>query len=220
LPNDFVRKEERMGGFGSGRWYRWDTKSKLESVVPLDVRYLQRSGKLYPGSRSPVLWKNTGGAFVGSIIVEAEEDYITLQYRHQRGKDSQPVQETIALTWTSCHYGGQRVWFICPWCETRVAIVYGDASFVCRRCCALKYESQSEHRGDRQRRKAQMIRLRLGGSANLAEPFPAKPKHMHWKTYEQLHSQAIAAETMSLFDMAAQIARMQAALDKQLAKSG
>ena len=35
-------------------------------------------------------------------------------------------------------------------------------------------------------RRAQSIRERLGGSANMRKPFPEKPKGMHWKTCERL----------------------------------
>ena len=34
--------------------------------------------------------------------------------------------------------------------------------------------------------KAQRIRQRLGGDGSLGEPFPEKPKGMHWRTYERL----------------------------------
>jgi hypothetical protein len=30
----------------------------------------------------------------------------------------------------------------------------------------------------------QKIRERLGGSANMTEPFQEKPKGMHWRTYD------------------------------------
>ncbi len=42
--------------------------------------------------------------------------------------------------------------------------------------------------------KTQAIRRRLGGSANLIEPFPEKPARMHWRTYDRLHRQAREAE--------------------------
>jgi hypothetical protein len=35
-------------------------------------------------------------------------------------------------------------------------------------------------------RRAQGIRERLGGSANMTKPFPEKPKGMHWSTYNRL----------------------------------
>jgi hypothetical protein len=46
-------------------------------------------------------------------------------------------------------------------------------------------------------RKAQNIRQRSGGSASLSEPFPWKPKNMHWKTYERLYKEAEYANNLS-----------------------
>jgi hypothetical protein len=46
-------------------------------------------------------------------------------------------------------------------------------------------------------RKAQNIRQRLAGSANLSEFFPWKPKNMHWKTYYRLREEAEQANNLS-----------------------
>ena len=43
-----------------------------------------------------------------------------------------------------------------------------------------------EHASGRALIRVQKLRMKLGGSANMAEPFPLKPRSMHWKTYRKL----------------------------------
>ncbi|MDQ4004442.1 MAG: hypothetical protein M3259_11505 [Actinomycetota bacterium] len=50
----------------------------------------------------------------------------------------------------------------------------------------LHYASQRQDKAGRALRRAQKIRKRLGGSANMMEPFPDKPKGMHHDTYMRL----------------------------------
>jgi hypothetical protein len=52
--------------------------------------------------------------------------------------------------------------------------------------------------------KAQKIRMRLGGSPNMLQEFPDKPKGMHWRTYDRLrrsHDLAEARSTLGLIQL-------------------
>ncbi len=64
----------------------------------------------------------------------------------------------------------------------------------CRTCHGLAYQSQRDRREDRLRHRARAIRQRLGGTANLFEPFPDRPKRIHRSTYARWREKAAAAE--------------------------
>ena len=105
---------------------------------------------------------------------------------------------------TACHFGGQRPWWVCTvysngrYCGRRAAVLYcAGELFACRRCYGLAYESQQETPMRRGVSQAQKIRMRLGGSVSLFEPFPEKPIRMHWRTYLRLRARAEAAEHTS-----------------------
>jgi hypothetical protein len=80
--------------------------------------------------------------------------------------------------------------------------VYGPGRyFLCRHCYDLTYQSQRDNKMYRALHPAQDIRRRLGGSANMTEPFPEKPKGMHWRTYERLWGEHHEAEMEQLVGM-------------------
>jgi hypothetical protein len=158
------------------------------------VRYLYREGLLTPGHWFSLRWSLAGretGSIHGVVSGDGQPGKIALLYRHRSGPSGEweEVREPVPLSWTACNFGGERPWFVCPGagCGRRVAVLYGPGCyFLCRHCYDLVYESQRENEMHRALRSAQSIRERLGGSANVMEPFPGKPNGMHWETYERL----------------------------------
>ena len=121
------------------------------------------------------------GSIRGAVIGDEKPEWVILSYRHRSGlgREWEDVQGPVYLTWTACNFGGERPWFVCPGaeCGRRVAVLYGpERYFLCRHCYDLVYESQRDNAMYRALHKAQSIRKRLGGSANMTEPFPQKPK--------------------------------------------
>ena len=175
-------------------------KSTTDDFTRLDVRYLSRNGNLRPGSSSTVRWSRNGDE-VGSIGVRSTFDSVVLSYRRRFGGSGEWKSEEypVGLEWAACNYGGKRPWFLCParGCGRRVAVLYGGGIFACRHCHRLAYESQREQAYSRAMIRAQAIRTSLGGSPSLGESFPAKPKGMHWRTYERLRLEAEQAEARS-----------------------
>lgn len=206
-----------MGGWGSGR--RWgragSAKDTVDGQCVLDVNWLKRRGYLQLGRRDRVSWSRNGEA-AGSIRIEARgregrTGVVVLHYRSCSGcGEWEDVQQPTPITWTRCHFGGERPWFCCParGCYRRVGKLYGAGKyFLCRRCHALAYQSQRENAAGRAREKAQKIRQRLGGSASLMEPFPDKPKGMHWQTYHRLLQADLDAEQRYLAGLRAWLER-------------
>jgi hypothetical protein len=198
-----------MGDVGSGNWYRFDKKTTTDECHSVDVRYLQRHDLLIPGRWFSLRWSRAGsetGSIGGVVDGTDPPERVILTYRHRSGPGSEweDVREPVPLTWTTCNFGGERPWFICPGagCGRRVAVLYGPGRyFLCRHCYDLVYESQRENGMYRALRRAQTIRERLGGSASMMKPFPERPKGMHHETYWRLREEHDEAEMAQLVGM-------------------
>ncbi|MBI4496686.1 MAG: hypothetical protein HY689_02160 [Chloroflexi bacterium] len=187
-----------MGGSGSGNWYRWNTKGTVEGHRSIDLRQLHREGRLRPRYLGTLTWSRNGEvvASIGWTVhgrgdtVTDLELYYTMTSRSTGAAED--VRYRVPITYTRCHYGGERPWFRCPavGCGRRVAKLYlGSRYFACRHCLHLAYASQRENETERALSKAQAIRIRLGGSGNMMDLFPPKPRSMHWATYWRLREQ-------------------------------
>jgi hypothetical protein len=179
-----------MGGMGSGRSPSLGLLTdKCEDYRSIDLAWLRRRGSLTPGYFGRVTWSR-GGSVTASIGYRVEYNGLRLFYRHQRhGEDWQDVNELVPFVTTGTNFNGQRRWFECLSCRRPCRILYGGGRFRCRRCYRLKYESQYEPGFARAASRAHKIRERLGESGSLDDPFPPKPKSMHWKTYNRLQAE-------------------------------
>ena len=189
-----------MGGRGSGSCSRWDSKTTTESQHQIDIRLLKKWGCLRGNSISmrKLSWSQNGED-TGFINYRMEIDRMILNYRcRYHGGEWEAVEQNISFDRTPCNYGGHRWWFLCPHCSRRVAVLYGAGKyFLCRHCHGLTYSSQQESLPDRLMRKSRKIRKQLGGGNSLLDPFPFKPKNMHWETYYRLRYRAERANYVS-----------------------
>jgi len=151
------------------------------------------------------------GQQMAFINVETERHSVTLRYRSRSyGEDWTDVEQCVAIAWTPCRFGGEGPWFICSaygrGCGRQVVKLYGAGqSFACRHCYRLGYASQQESAHRRGLGKAQKIRMQLGGSSNMLESFPEKPRGMHWRTYERFRRVHGAAQARFIPGMMAHV---------------
>lgn len=177
-----------MGGAGSGNFYRFSAKTKVEDYRSIDVRRWAREGFLRSGNAFNWQW-SVDGEKVASINVRVETGSLRLVYRSRSyGEEWEDLDYRVELPRTRCNFGGERVWFICParGCNRRVAKLYGGRIFACRHCHNLAYSSQRESPGQRGVRKAEAINAKLGWRYNVFDGIGPRPKGMHHRTYAKL----------------------------------
>lgn len=186
-----------MGGAGSGRR---DGKRCLDNVRRLDVRPLQREAQLTVGSRFALTWTRDGEA-VRSVRIQVHTACVILSHwRQLQAGKWEEITYPVGYSWTSCTYGGRRLWWHCPaaGCGRRVAILYDGSMFACRHCHRLAYRSQRETEDDRAVRRADKLRDKLGWIRGIANGDGGKPHGMRWRTYRRLQA-AYYVQSMRAF---------------------
>lgn len=189
-----------MGGYGSGRRPTY-SRNVVECCRSLDVNRLYKVGCLVPDQLRDWGWKHDGEV-VASISMQAEEDLLILSFDYRRrGEKAQSVEQAITIEWVPCHFGGTRPYFRCSgvvngaYCGRRVTkLLLQEKFFLCRRCHQLTYASQSEGTFDRLLRRANKLKVRLGGEPGLRSPIPPRPKGMWRRTYARLRSEAFETD--------------------------
>lgn len=106
----------------------------------------------------------------------------------------------LSVTWTDCHYGGQRPWFLCPRCSARVGKLYQRSlrgTLACRRCQQLTYVSCQVSEHEQINLENVKLRRKLGARGDDLSGFgliPERPKGMHQRTYQRICRQLEANE--------------------------
>jgi hypothetical protein len=164
-----------MGGYGSGNH---GGKSLVEGHLCLDVNRLHRTNRLIRWN-GVISWKNNFGDKVGAVTLTSGVDRITASGKLNR----KPWKQRFDITWTPCHFGRARPWFLCPYCFKRVAKLYiGKGGLGCRKCYHLAYSSTREDRSTRIWRKQKKLEAKI--IVDDGQYF--KPAGMHWKTFNRL----------------------------------
>lgn len=98
-----------MGGYGSGRRWRYGKKDTVDASKCLDIRYLKQHG-LLDGGYYNMLWTRngvpTGSAAI--CIVAGEKMTISCNWRKGSDEEWQPMESTVNLAHTACAFGGSR----------------------------------------------------------------------------------------------------------------
>lgn len=178
-----------MGGFGSGGWNATGRPTTGE-LPRLDVNRLNKLGMLRAGYSGVLNW--TDRIREMRMSIKTGPDCISLHNaRHGCGQ----IDE-IWITWESCRFGGRRPFFFCPDCGRRVLQLYRLGHFACRTCHDLTYQSQRERESDRAQRRANRIRVSLGGEPGWRN-LPPRPKGMHLRRYQSQVFEILEADSVT-----------------------
>ncbi|WP_253277096.1 hypothetical protein [Pseudomonas fluorescens] len=190
-------------------------KNATEDYRSLGILALHRAGVLRAGHAGGWEWKRRGEV-VGTIGIESEsQTRLRLRYQVTSNGEVESKDYPVSITWTPCHLGGNRPWFLCPCCGRRVAKLYLRRVFACRHCMRLNYASQQANKRDRAAEHSGKLRAALGcpgGFLSMSAEAIPKPKGMHWRTFDRKLKQVKRVDARALADAGALLVSIERSL--------
>ncbi len=186
----------------------------VEGSTTLDIRHFMRAGLVPYCSQSGTMqwtgtscWPSCQAKYKVTLGANTGNLHLANITRFDPVGRAVPLEDqTIRLVATPLPFGGCRWWFLCPHSGQRAMklyLPYGARFFASRQAYRLGYAVQRQSARDQAYRRARKARDRIGGSPNLLERLPLKPKWMRWATYWRHVDACQQAERQTLEFLAA-----------------
>lgn len=167
---------------------RGSGKQLTRQYPRVDIRHLSRAGVLEVLEPSVSRRWGSPGSLSLAITAKRENGSLRLVFVLGFGRLPPGTGQSVAVSRTKCHFGGERAWFLCPTpnCGRRVATLYITTSLACRTCLKLAYASTRQSVLERVSTRAARLRERLGWNRRLEPGWDVKPPRMRWSTFLRL----------------------------------
>jgi hypothetical protein len=195
---------------GSGRHFRYSTRSYTDDYLDLDIRLMNQRGWLNKSNYQNLSWKRNGQEissikFLVWTRVQFPDDKSSIRVKYKSrtyGGDWQEPNYEIGLETTKCNFGGVRYWFKCPECpecHKRACVLYGGTIFKCRTCHDLVHKSRNESALNQATRRLDKENDKLWPKLDLcifeSVKWLYKPKWMRHKTFDAKQTKLLALVT-------------------------
>jgi hypothetical protein len=124
----------------------------LKKIKISDLKKMRYLRKGFIGGK--ISWTRHGednGSVGAQTTITETSKYLRIYYTQTDNYSGvkKEFDYNIPIVSTTCNYGGERFWFICPWyvrniyCGRRVAVLFKNGDhFACRHCSDVIYSSQ------------------------------------------------------------------------------
>ena len=131
--------------------YYYNRKPTAEESCDITIFKLKKWGMLSSGQTTgKTSWTSsmTGKITTLLLLVDVtDEPFVIFMYTlTDRDGNETKYDQTVPLETTPCNFGGERYWFLCPVCYSRVGALFlipGDVNFACRHCNNITYLSRN-----------------------------------------------------------------------------